>query len=109
VASTPLPPCRHRAQAAHNRQVAQQLATISPLWGWVAAFYSAMHLVNEYASFRGQALTNHIERNDWVLHSTDLAAIRAHYKALFERSCIARYDCPPLDAPSPSGVAYIES
>ena len=68
-----------------------------PLWSVVVAFYAALHLLDEYAAFRGVTFQNHGQRRNWCLSRAELGPMQQAYECLRVRSGIARYDCPPAD------------
>src|SRR5688572_11492157 len=83
---------QHRSKAERNRKF---LATISltefPDWVAIAAFYTAVHLVEQYRAAAGDGdSTSHEERLDYVQHRLP-KDIHAAYHILQNVSMLARY------------------
>lgn len=83
---------QHRSKAERNREF---LATIAvedyPEWVAVAAFYTAVHLVEQYRAAVGDGdSTSHEDRLDYVQHRLP-NDIHAAYHVLQNVSMLARY------------------
>lgn len=90
---------RHLQTAERNRGVAESLvassdgSSVSAEWSAVAAFYSAVHLVNAYLWERlGIEPHDHLERTRFVAVAADLRECRASYQRLRSLAFQARYE-----------------
>ncbi|MFM9279722.1 hypothetical protein [Paenibacillus jiagnxiensis] len=95
-------------QYERNKKSLNQIMSIEDYpcdWAITIAFYSALHLV-EYHLFkvdqknrirRSNEKENHTERNREVVKELKLGHEVAHaYRALYNESRAARYDCIPI-------------
>jgi len=82
---------QHRKKAEVNRAF---LATIArddyPEWAVVAAFYTAVHLVERLRARDGGHSEDHRDRLDYVQRNHD--GIHTAYQQLLRASMLARYD-----------------
>ena len=85
----------HQQEADDNQALAESLVDSHPTGGLIIAFYSALHLVSEYAAFEGGRHRSHRARAEWLDRCMALAPIAPTYEKLQANAAIARYDCPP--------------
>jgi hypothetical protein len=80
----------HQAKVAHNKAFLQSIT--DPVfcdWMAVAAFYIAVHLVEQVFALTGQHSQDHRGRNKSV--RKQLRPIHSHFRSLYNLSMVARY------------------
>jgi hypothetical protein len=90
---------QHRTKAERNEQFAESLDKSDPIrenWAVVAAFYSALHYVEQFFVKHGKPCANHEERNDQFKGDARIKRAYPSYKYLSDLSHDARYRCGPL-------------
>lgn len=84
----------HWRQAEHNRNLAEELITETPIlyrdWAVIAGFYAAVHFIESYRDYyNGSHSQDHLERKKWV--TKNLSSIDIQYRALYHASLSLRY------------------
>src|SRR5436189_3244283 len=83
-------PKQHQEKADNNRAFLDSISTTGPPdWMAIAAFYTAVHLVEKLRAYRGEHSKNHEERSAAV--RKHWRAIQTEYHELFNNSLVARY------------------
>ncbi len=82
----------HKDKADRNRSFLATLkGTGTPEWVAVAAFYTALHLVERLAACDSIHNDKHQDRLHYLKKHRKHRTIHAHFSALFDASLIARY------------------
>jgi hypothetical protein len=92
-------PQKHRIKAERNEQFADQLDKTDPIresWAVVAAFYSALHYVDQFFAQYGTPCEKHKERNDQFKRDARIKLAYARYSYLSDLSHQARYKVEAL-------------
>jgi hypothetical protein len=95
----PRDPQKHRTKAERNETFADQLDKTDPVrdsWAVVAAFYSALHYVDQFLTKHGTPCSNHKERNDQFKLDARINTAYPSYNYLDSLSHQARYKCEAL-------------
>src|SRR5260370_32852291 len=80
----------HQIKASHNRAFLNSITDPAFCdWMAVAAFYTAVHLVEALFALQGQHSKDHRGRNRAV--RSKLRPIHKHYRSLYNLSMVARY------------------
>lgn len=91
----------HKSQYESNKILLNKELDIKtcPYYDWVVtvAFYSALHLVEGELAKCNAHCETHKHRNDTVCGNPMFLKIRSKYKALYDRSIVARYYAKPLN------------
>lgn len=85
----------HRDKARDNQAFLEQISDDFPDWIAIAAFYTAVHLVEMLAATDGHHSRGHHERNRYL--KARYPGIWTHFFALWNYSVQARYDCAKLN------------
>lgn len=85
---------KHWLQAEHNRTLAEDLITETPMkykdWAVIVGFYSAVHLIESCRDyFDGSHSDDHGDRRKWVTQY--LPCIDNEYRQLYHTSLMLRY------------------
>src|ERR1700690_2097639 len=95
----PHDPQKHRTKAERNEKFADQLDKADPIresWAVVAAFYSALHYVDQFLTQHGTPCNNHKDRNDQFKLDKRIKTAYPSYSYLGSLSHQARYKCDAL-------------
>ena len=84
----------HRNQAERNEEFARRIVQDVPDWSTTAAFYAALHFVDQYAEALGRRLSDHAARNEWLIQRREMRRIGRQYDKLRSYATVARYYCP---------------
>jgi hypothetical protein len=90
---------QHRTRAERNEQFAESLDKTDPIrenWAVVAAFYSALHYVEQFLSKHGTPCENHEARNEQFKGDARIQRAYSSYHYLYSLSRKARYQCETL-------------
>src|ERR1700733_9644906 len=90
---------QHRKKAENNEAFASALDTSDPTkenWAVTAAFYSALHYVEQFFVKHGTPCKDHEQRNDQFKRDIRIREAYASYSYLASLSHDARYRCDPL-------------
>jgi hypothetical protein len=90
---------QHRTKAERNEQFAVSLDKADATqenWAVTAAFYSALHYVEQFFVKHGTPCVNHLERNEQFKGDVRVKQAYSCYSYLSALSHDARYKCTPL-------------
>ncbi len=90
---------KHKIKAERNEQFAESLDLTDPVretWAVVAAFYSALHYVEEFFLKHGTPCGNHTDRNLQFKGDRRIRNAYVSYEYLYVLSREARYKCISL-------------
>jgi len=90
---------QHRTRAERNEQFAESLDKTDPIrenWAVVAAFYSALHYVEQFFVRHGTPCVNHEQRNEQFKSDIRIKRAYSSYSYLASLSHDARYKCSSL-------------
>lgn len=85
----------HRAKAKHNQAFIEKIGDEFADWLAIAAFYKAVHLVEELRAVHGEHSRGHTERRNFL--QTKHPKIWGEFYALLNSSMQARYYCTKID------------
>ena len=89
----------HIRKARNNRSFANAIKTDVPTlreWRVTVSFYSALHFVQAWLSYRGVFPENHGERSRCIMGDNSLASIWRTYRDLSDLAHKARYTVVPV-------------
>lgn len=82
----------HKEKAERNERFLGQLVSVDDAdWASVAAFYTALHLIERLSACDNLHHGGHASRGAWLARHTKHRAIRHHYQALYDAAHKARY------------------
>ena len=85
---------QHRTRAERNEQFAEELDKSDPLkenWAVVAAFYSALHYIEQFFVKFGTPCSDHTDRDEKLKGDARIRPAYENYKYLYSLGHTARY------------------